>query len=367
MILPGSLLFSLILLILSLVCWGSWANTLKMAGPKWRFELYCYDFAVGALLAALLISFTLGTFGLDGFTTMDDLRLAGKRQDAFAFLGGCIFTLGNFLTIGAISLAGMSVALPVSLGVAMIVGTGVGWVLHRPTGGGMLLIAGAAAVLAAVVLAGMACKRYLAAKTAAQVAAAAQASQEAALQAKPGTLLKKKGPRRKPASGKALLMAVLAGILLAFFPTLLDAAREGENGLGPYSTALIFTAGLAFSSFVYNLFFMNLPVQGAPVEFGQYFAGKAGDHLQGLAGGAIWLVGLVSIMVAARAEGVAHPGPAFVYAAAQAPAVIGALWGLVAWNEFSGAESTTRIYVWLMLLLLAVGVGVASMAPLYAR
>ena len=122
MILPGSYLFSLILLALSLLCWGSWANTLKMAGPKWRFELYCYDFAIGLVAAALLISFTFGSLGLDGFTVVDDLRLAGKRQDAFALVAGGIFTLGNMLLIAVISLAGMSVALPVGLGSALIFG-----------------------------------------------------------------------------------------------------------------------------------------------------------------------------------------------------------------------------------------------------
>lgn len=361
MILPGNLFFSSLLLILSLLCWGSWANTLKLSGPRWRFELYCYDFAIGALLLAVILSFTFGGLGLDGFTVKDDLQLAGKRQESFAFLAGCIFTLGNFLLIGAISLVGMSAALPMGLGVAMIVASGLAYALN-PVGSPLLTIFGALAVLASVVLAALACKGYAQMKAAEAKAAQAAAAEEIAAQTKPGAGKKKPG-RRRPVFGKAILMSVAGGLLIGVFMPLLDSAREGENGLGPYSAALLFAVGVVFSSFVYNLFFMNLPVQGAPVEFSQYFTGKAKDHLQGIAGGALWFAGLVLTLVATRAEGAAHPGPALVYAAAQGAIPLGALWGLTAWKEFNGADSATRIRLGAMILLLLAGVGAASLAP----
>jgi glucose uptake protein len=362
MILPGSYFFSLILLILSLFCWGSWANTLKLASPKWRFELYCYDFAIGALLAALIIGFTFGSLGLDGFTVMDDLRLAGKRQDAFAFTGGCIFCLGNMLIVAAISLAGMSVAFPVGLGVALITATAISH-FTNPGGSSMLQIAGCAAVLAGVVFSGMACRRYLGLKAAATYAAATRAAEETAAQGAPA---KKKVSRKKPVSGKALVAAVLGGLVLGAFPTLLGFAQDGENGLGPYSTGLLVAVGIMFSTFVCNLFFMNLPIQGAALDFTQYFTGKMSDHVLGFAGGIVWFGGAVLRMVAMRAEGVAHLGPVLSFALEQGAMVLGAVWGLIAWKEFSGVESNTRLYLGVMLLLLVLGIAVTSIAPLYS-
>ena len=364
MILPGSYFFSLILLILSLLCLGSWANTLKLAGPKWRFELYSYDFAIGVLLATLIIAFTFGSLGLDGFTVMDDLALAGRRQDAFALAGGCFFCLGNIMILAAISMVGMSVALPLGLGIAMVVG-GLISNLVNPAANGVLLTAGSAAALAGAVFAVLACRQYLATQAATAQAATLLAAEEATAQNKPVTATKKKASKKKRASARALLLAAIGGLVMGGFLPLVFLAQDGENGLGPYSTALIAAAGIAFSTFVYNLFFMNLPLQGAALEFGQYFATPATDHLSGIAGGSIWFGGAVLSLVAARAEGSAHPGPALTAGFWQGASVVGALWGLIFWKEFAGAESNTRLYLGGMLLLSTVGVVVMALAPVY--
>jgi glucose uptake protein len=367
MILPGSYLFSLILLALSLLCWGSWANTLKMAGPKWRFELYCYDFAIGLVAAALLISFTFGSLGLDGFTVVDDLRLAGKRQDAFALVAGGIFTLGNMLLIAVISLAGMSVALPVGLGSALIFGAILGHFLN-PSGSGVLVAAGCIAVLGGAVFSAVAYKKYQALKfaegQAAAAAAAALAAEEALAQNKP-LPAKKKALRKKPITGKVIFLSVLAGLFLGAFYPLLDLVREGENGLGPYSAALVFGVGVLSSTIVYNLFFMNLPLHGSPIDFSQYFTGKGSDHLLGMLGGAILFVGLTAGLVVARAEGAAQVGPALSSGIVKGAMVLGAIEGFVVWKEFKGAEGSIKLYLGVMLVLLALGIGVVSVAPLY--
>ena len=252
MILPGSSLLTLILLILGLLCWGSWANTLKMAAPKWRFELFYYDFAIGAFAATTIAAFTFGTLGLDGFTVLDDLSLAGKRQDAFALAGGAIFNLGNLLLVAAISLSGLSVALPVGLGVALIVGSFVSR-FSNPAGSAMMLYVGCASVLAAIVFDIVAFGKHRAIKAAEAQAAAAALAAEQATEGKTAPQSRKKSSRKKQSTRKSVLLAVLGGILLGTFAPLIGMAKEGENGVGPYTVAFLIGVAIAFSTFAYNL------------------------------------------------------------------------------------------------------------------
>ena len=159
MILPGSFITSLLLLVLTLLCWGSWANTWKATGPKWRFELYYFDFAIGVMLAALICALSFGTFGWDGFSFLDDVRLAGKRQDLFAFGAGVVFNLGNMLLVAAISIAGISVAFPTGLGLALVVGA-LWSIFMGPSGNGLFRIGGALAIIVAIVVSTMAYRIY---------------------------------------------------------------------------------------------------------------------------------------------------------------------------------------------------------------
>src|SRR5271157_206214 len=149
MILPQTHAAVLFLMILSLFCWGSWANTYKLAG-KWRYELYYFDFALGMVIAAFLYAFTVGNLGYDGFSFVDDLMHAGKRQWLYGFMGGVIFNLGNMILMSAVSVAGMAVAFPVGRGGATIVGTAVGYAGGR-AGSPALLLAGCALIAGAIV------------------------------------------------------------------------------------------------------------------------------------------------------------------------------------------------------------------------
>ena len=147
MILPGSQLFNLILLALGMLCWGLWANTFKMTS-KWRFELYYFDFAIGALLAAVIIGFTFGSQGWDGFSLIDDLRLAGRRQEAGAAAAGMVFNLGNMLIVGSLAVAGITVAYVIGLGLMLTTGMVITY-FTAPSGNGMLLGLGAVMILGA--------------------------------------------------------------------------------------------------------------------------------------------------------------------------------------------------------------------------
>ncbi len=367
MILPGSYLLTLILFFITFLCWGSWANSLRLAGQKWRFELFYYDFAIGVLGAAIIAAFTFGCLGLDGFTVLDDIQLAGKRQDAFAFAAGCLFNLGNLLIVAALSLSGLSVALPVGMGLALIVGGILGLLSH--SGSNVTLVcAGCVALLAAVVFDGLAWTKYRAMKTAeAQAASAALAAEQTAQgktapQGKTAGQGRKKSSKRRATPEKALFLAALGGILAGSFYPLISMAGEGENSLGPYTTGLIFALGVAFSTFAYNLFFMNLPIHGTALDVRDYFSGKAKNHLAGILGGAVWSVGAFTSFVAEHAEGRAAVPPSLSTALLSSAPILAACWGWFMWKESSGADNNVKILLGAMLLLFVAGIASLSLA-----
>jgi len=341
MILPGSPAAVLILLILGMLCWGLWANTYKAVGEKWRFELYYFDFAIGVLLTGALVAMTLGSLGFDGFSFADDLQLAGKRQDAFGFVGGMIFNLGNMLLLGAVSVSGMAVAFPMAMGMALVFGTFWTYILN-PGGNPVLLFIGVAVVFASVVVAILAFRIQA---TAQRMASVQQGKAKST---------------KKKISSKAVILSLFGGLLIGSSPPLIQMARAGENGLGPYSVGFIFAIGIFFSTFVFNLFFMNLPIQGEPIDLGVYFKAKMKRHAAGFASGIVWYVGLAGGLVGSRIDGAAKAPPSFIYVMGQAGTFIAALCGILIWKEFEGADPRAKTYLVLMLVLLAIGIGLAS-------
>ena len=288
MILPQTHAAVLFLMILSLLCWGSWANTYKLAG-KWRYELYYFDFAAGVVVAAFLYALTVGNLGYDGFSFMDDLMHAGKRQWLFGFMGGVIFNLGNMILMSAISVAGMAVAFPVGIGVATIVGTALAYAA-RSTGNPALLFAGCVLIAAAIVAAALAYRFHAILRHEVLARAGKAAS------------------TRRPSSIKGIVLALVSGLLLGSFFPLVDKAREGEIGLGPYAVAAVFAMGVFLSTFVFNVFLMNLPVEGEPLEMPDIFKSTPRQHLLGLVGGALWCTGMVASLAAASAPAEARVG-----------------------------------------------------------
>jgi glucose uptake protein len=347
MILPSSYNAILVLLVLGMLAWGAWANTFKAAGGEWRFELYSFDFAIGVLVAAVVCALTWGNLGFDGFSFMDDLRLAGKRQELFAFLAGAVFNLGNMLLLGAFSLAGMAVAFPVAIGFAMIVG--VCWNFAFNTGGNALVsFAGAAAVFAGIVAVILAYRIY--------------ATDRQRDVAEPVKANKAKAKKNK-GSSKAIGLGLAGGLLLGSFSLLVQAAGTGENGLGPYSTGFMFAVGVFFSTFVYSLFFMNLPVQGEPIDVAEYARAEMRQHGMGILGGVLWYIGAVAIFIGTRSEGTAaRVQPSIVYMLSQGNVIIAAICGLLFWKEFAGADAKVKTYLGLMLILMAIGIGIVSNA-----
>jgi len=140
----------------------------------------------------------------------------------------------------------------------------------------------------------------------------------------------------------------------------------GENGLGPYAIGVVFALGVFFSTFVFNLFFMNLPVAGEPLELPDYFKGLPKQHLLGVAGGIIWCTGTIANFVGSSAPEAVQVGPAISLALGQGAAMVSALWGLLLWKEFEGADSRIKSLLFIMFVLFIAGLAMVSVAPLYA-
>jgi glucose uptake protein len=349
MILPGSYTAVLILLIVGMLAWGAWANLFKAAGGKWRFELFSFDFAVGIFLAALVLGLTAGSLGFDGFSLRDDLQLAGKRHDLWGFTAGVVFNLGNMMLLGAISIAGMAVAFPACMGCALIVAAFWNFALN-PGGNTALLFGGAAVVAGAIVFDILAFRTWSAVRA-------------KAAQAEGGT----GKPRRRRSTSKSVFLSLAGGLLIGSFPPLIQMGRQGEDGLGPYSIGFIFSIGVVFSTFVFNLFFMNLPVQGKAIEIAEYFNAKLSRHGLGVLGGAVWYIGMIASLVGGRVEGAARVGAPLRFALEQGAILIAALCGVFLWREYEGGDSAVKIRIGLMFLLLLAGIGVMTAGVVAAR
>jgi len=340
MILPQSYAVVLFLMVLSMICWGSWASTYKDA--HWRFELYYFDFSFGLLLAAVILALTLGTMGFDGFSFADDISHAGKREWFDAFIAGIVFNLANMLLMAAIAAAGMTVAYPISAGLVLIIGIVAGR-FGKSTGNPLLTFAGCALILAAIIIAGSA-YRFI-----------NETRHEASARAG------KAKSTRRPAAVKGIVIAVLSGVLMAVFYPLLASSSRGVLGLGPYSACAIFALGVFASTFVFNLFFMNLPVEGEPLDFFEYFKATPKSHGLAVLGGMIWCFGAVAAYTAESADNV-RILTSLTYGLSQAPALLAMLWGVFVWKEFKDGDTRTKSMVGLLFALFALGILLVSVA-----
>lgn len=366
MMLPATYAVALLLAILTMLCWGSWANTLKLTG-KWRFELFYFDYTFGLMIAVTVAAFTFGSWDSEGalaadiaaFSFMDNLMVASKTQMAYAMVGGAVFNLANLLLVAAIALAGLSVAFPVGIGLALIVGVVLNNII-KPAGHPALLFGGTFLVLLAMIASALAHSLH----TRSKAAVAAPAPEPAA---RPGVRrpVGRPGAARGPSAWKGIALSLAAGLLMGLFYPLVEMSKRGDIGLGPYAAAFMFGLGVLCTTPVYNLFFMNLPVEGEPVPIRDYFRGTLKQHLLGIAGGIIWAIGAVSNFVAASAPASVNVGPAVSYALGQGATLVSALWGLLVWKEFAGATPAVRTRVALMLILFVLGLGCVSLAPLY--
>jgi glucose uptake protein len=320
------------LCLVTMLCWGSWANTLKLTPKDWPFPLYYWDYAVGLVLTSLVLGFTLGSMGSEGRNFLDDLRQADAGALGSAFLGGVVFNLSNLLIVAATDVAGMAVAFPVAVGLALVIGVVVNYVA-TPLGNASLLFGGVALVVAAILVDARAYARL---------------------------------PSAKGASGKGLFLSVLSGLLMGFFYRFVAASmitefRNPQPGrLTPFSAMLVFTVGILLSNFLWNTFFMYRPVSGRPTTYGEYLTkGTARLHGVGILGGLIWCFGMTMSLIASE-----QAGFAISYGLGQGATMVAAAWGVFVWKEFKNAPPGTGRMIAAMFVLFITGLAMIIAARL---
>src|SRR5215475_6092448 len=320
---PQSLGVALAMMITSAICWGSWANTYK--GVKnYRFELFYWDYAIGIFLISLVLGHTMGSTGHDASSLVNNIHSAEVSNVVYALIGGAVFNLANLLLVAAIDMAGLAVAFPVSIGIALVVGVVLSYALE-PKGNPRFLALGVICALIAVILDG---KAY-------------------------GTLAAK----GRFVSRKAILTSIISGILMGLWAPFMAHAMTHGKSLGPYSAAVFLTLGAFLSCFIWNIYFMRYPLVGQPVSLSGFFRAPASGHLLGLLGGFVWGIGTVFNLVAASFTGVA-----ISYAIGQSAPMVAALWGVFVWHEFRGANSRAKLFLALMFVFYILAIIVIARA-----
>ena len=320
---PHSLSLALMMMITSAVCWGSWANTYK--GVKnYRFELFYWDYAVGIFLISLVLALTMGSSGHDASSFLNNVAAADNSNIVNALVGGALFNLANLLLVAAIDMAGLAVAFPISIGIALVVGVVLSYV-QQPKGNAGFLALGVLCAFVAVVMDG---KAY-------------------------GAMVK----AGRSVSKKSIITCVVSGVLMGLWAPFMTHAMTRGNTLGPYSAAVFLTLGALISCFIWNIYFMKNPLIGEPVSFSGLFSGPASGHLLGILGGVIWGTGTVFNLVAGSFTGVA-----ISYAIGQSAPMVAALWGILAWKEFKGAGSSAKLYLALMFVFYGLAIALVAHA-----
>ena len=334
MFLPETYQVTLALMILSMLCWGSWANTLKLC-PKFRFQLFYWDYAIGLFAGAVVLGLTAGSAGHNGSPFLAAVVETEPKRMIWAICGGAIFNVANLLLVAAIEVAGLAVAFPVGIGLALVVGA-VSSYLVSPAANPLLLFGGVALVALAII-----------------VDAAAYRKREAP----------SNGAGSKATTTRGIVLCLVAGVLMGSFYPLVAHAMRGPDSTGPYAIAFFFAIGVLFSTLPANLLLMFKPLDGKPpVKGADYWRAPVGWHLAGVLGGAIWCVGAVANFVASGAHFV---GPAVSYSIGQGATMVSACWGVFVWREFAGAPRAANILLVLMFIFFILGLGAIALAPLY--
>ncbi len=305
--------------IITMLCWGSWANLQKATGKQWAFQYFYWDYAIGVLLISFILAITLGNTGSIGRGFFTDLAQANTSMILLALIGGIVFNLANILLVAAIDIAGMAVAFPVAIGLALVLGVILNYIAN-PLGNALILAIGVICVAIAIILDAKAYKTLKAHLT-------------------------------QSAFKKGLIIALISGALMGTFYYFVAASmitnfHTPETGkLTPYSAAFIFAIGLFLSNFIINTWMMKKPFIGEPIKGSGYFKGSFRAHIFGILGGAIWGLGTGLNFIAAGTA-----GPAISYGLGQGATMIAALWGVFIWREFKQApQSANKLLLWMFI------------------
>lgn len=327
MYIVDSYLLAIIFCVITMLCWGSWANTQKLVQKKWRFELFYWDYVIGIFLFSLILAMTMGSTGSEGRPFLEDLHQASSENLRGAFLGGIVFNLANILLTAAIAGAGMAVAFPIGIGLALVIGVIINYVL-LPKGDPTMLFSGVALIVLAILVNAFAYK------------------------------IKNAGNDGK-ASMKWIFISVVAGILMSVFYPFVASGMDLENFVSPavgkmtpYTAFVVFSTGILISNLLFNSLLMKQPLEGAPITYKEYFAGGLSIHVVGVLGGFIWALGFLFNLIASG-----KAGPAISYGLGQGATLVAAFWGVVIWKEFKGTSSKINTMLLVMFILFILGLG----------
>ena len=333
MFIVNSYLLAVVFCFITMLCWGSWGNTQKLAGKTWRYELFYWDYVIGMVLFALLLGFTMGSFGSEGRPFVEDLMQADGKGVLSVLIGGVIFNASNILLSASVSLAGMAVAFPLGVGLALVLGVIINY-MGAPKGDPTLLFIGVALIVVAIICNGIASGRM------------------------------SKGNDAGASNRKGIILSMVAGVLMSFFYRFVAAAMDLDNFeqptagmLTPYSAIFVFAIGVLLSNFLFNTLVMRRPFVGEPVSYSEYFKGSLSTHLVGVLGGAIWCLGTAFSYIAAG-----KAGAAISYALGQGAPMIAAAWGVFIWKEFKGSDRKTNSLLTVMFLFFIVGLAMIVVA-----
>jgi glucose uptake protein len=273
-----------------------------------------------------VFGFTLGSMGEQGRGFTTDLAQVSNANLWSVILGGIIFNASNILLSASISIAGMAVAFPVGVGLALVLGV----ILNYNSASKddpILLFTGVALIVVAIIFNGIASGKMSAGE--------------------------------KKSSSKGIWLAVIAGVLMSFFYRFVASAMDVNNFesptpgmMTPYTAFFVFAMGMLASNFLFNTLIMKKPFVGAPVSYKDYFNGGLSTHMVGVIGGLIWGLGTaLSYMSAGKA------GPAISYALGQGATMVAAFWGVFIWKEFRGASKSVNMLLFFMFLLFITGLG----------
>ena len=323
MYIPGSFTIALVMTLMSAVFWGSWANTYKGA-KNYRFELFYWDYMIGVLICSFGLALTMGSTGAAGEGFITNLHLADYSNWFYALVAGFIFNIANLLLVAGIDIAGLAVAFPISIGIAVVEGVVLSYI-QQPKGNALYLAAGVALAIAAILCDALAYSNLT-------------------------------GSGRK-VSRKGIVVNVVSGILMGAFAPLWARAQTTGHPLTPYSVAALFSVGAFICCFFVNVYFMRHPLVGEPVNFSGFWPAGARNHLFGIGGGIVWAFGTSFNLIAGGFVGVA-----ISYAIGQSAPMIAALWGVLAWKEFSGAGRKSWTFLGLMFVFYLAAVTMIAFA-----
>ncbi len=328
MFIVNSYALAVVFCMITMLCWGSWGNTQKLAAKSWRYELFYWDYVIGMVLFSLVLAFTAGSIGTEGRPFLQDVAQADWGSIGWVFLGAVVFNVSNILLSASVSIAGLAVAFPLGVGIALVMGVLNNLLLHPVEGqNNLLLWIGVALVVTAVVCNGV---------------ASGKVSNE------------ERDPKQ---NRKGIILAVLAGLIMSFFSAfvyngvdLANFAAPAAGKLTPYTAMVFFALGVFLSNFIVNTIVMKKPFVGEPVTYKQFFAGDFKTHLVGVLGGCIWALGTSLNYISAGTA-----GAAVSYALGQGAPMVAAIWGVFIWKEFRGAPRKVYWLLGMMFLLFIAG------------